>query len=1582
MFTRRRFALATLVLVILTTSLLWLTRSESTSSPTTAVSTPAAAPDSAAADARAEDSDSSAAPSGAAASSDPSAPQPGIPKPRGLLPVANGGGGEPVAASTRALAARGRNVAEILKDADMSDPETRARVVAEMRLLEESQKQAVLAKARQLGIQVRIDGPGHKVSILHDFRGDEPIYRTTQNKNAAISSGANLVIPTPYSLTGSGVKVGVWDAGSVRNTHQELTGRVTKKNSSAALDAHATHVAGTIGASGVQANAKGMAPQATIDSYDWDADYSEMTAAGAATAGDTARIPLSNHSYGYDAVTADMGRYEDEAVSVDAIAASLPYFLPFWAAGNEQDILTAKGGYQSITFNGLAKNIMTVGAVNDAVSGGIRSPSSGLIASLSSLGPCDDGRIKPDLVANGVSVYSSVSSSNTAYDGTYSGTSMATPSAMGSAALLEQLHAREFSGQRLRASTLKALLLHTADDIGTAGPDYKYGWGLINVKAASDLILAHKNSLVAPKMIEATVTNANKTNTHTFTWDGVSPIRATVCWTEPAGAIQTAADSRTPNLRHNLDAKITAPDSTTIYQPYTMPFVGTWTQDSMALAATTGKNNVDTVEQVYLAAPTQPGTYTVTVSLDGSLTTTSQTYSLIISGGAEVLSNPPPDVALTSPSNGAALLPGAPVTLTASATDLALGGGPGAVSQVEFFNGATSLGVDATAPYSINWTPAGSGTFSLTARATDDENAAATSASVSITVVTGDGTPVLSSFTPGSAAVGSLVVLTGLNFVEVTAVRFNGVDAVFTVDSAGQITVTVPNLAASGTISVVNSYGTGTSSSSFTLELPPVMISQIYGAGGNTGAILKQDYVELYNRSASPVSLAGWSVQYASASGTTWAVAPLSGSIAPGKHYLLGLATGSSGIAIPTPDASATGIAMSATTGKVALMNSTTSLTGTSPAGNAALQDFVGFGTANAYESAVAPAPSTTTAIFRAGDGADDTGNNAADFTGATPNPRNSATGPAVTPVITSATTATATVGSSFTYQITAANAPTSFAATELPDGLIVNTSTGAITGTPTAAGTSGVTVSAINTAGPGSAVLTLTINPGSGGGGPVTLFSENMGSPSGTTGTASNVFQNSGLTFAGTADVRATTASSGYTGASGSGNIFITNGVGINFTISGINTTGSTGLSLTFGHYKSTSASNNELVVEVSADGTTYSPLTYSRPTGSGTAAWLKISPTGAIPSAANLRIRFRQTSSTAQFRIDDVVLSGTQDVVTTPVITATGTLAAVSTTYGTESPSPASFTVSGADMTAGILVTPPVGFEVSLAAGSGYAASLTVPGTGVIPNTTVYLRLAATTRAGFYSGVVVCSSAGAAPDSLPTATSEVRLKLLTITADDLTKSTGTPLTLGAEQTAFTSSGLVGSETIGSVTLTASGGTAAGDPAGTYTITPSAATGGTFSASNYDFNYTDGTLTVTGSTFADWLEFYDVGTLTALTDDADHDGLPNGIENILGTSPGESSQGLTQVSATGSVLVFRHTRSNTPASDLTASYEWSADLADWHPSATTDEGITVTIATAMINDTAAPLNDLVEATATVSGAPDQKIFVRLKVVR
>jgi hypothetical protein len=170
-----------------------------------------------------------------------------------------------------------------------------------------------------------------------------------------------------------------------------------------------------------------------------------------------------------------------------------------------------------------------------------------------------------------------------------------------------------------------------------------------------------------------------------------------------------------------------------------------------------------------------------------------------------------------------------------------------------------------------------------------------------------------------------------------------------------------------------------------------VVISQVYGGGGNTGATLKNDFIEIFNRGTTAVDLTNWSVQYASATGATWQVTSLSSiSLAPGQYYLIQEAAGSGGtVDLPTPDAIGT-IAMSGTAGKVALVNSTTALSGTCPTGYI---DLVGFGsTANCYEgSGPTPAPSNTTSVSRASGGCTDVNNNSVDFTAGAPNPRNTA---------------------------------------------------------------------------------------------------------------------------------------------------------------------------------------------------------------------------------------------------------------------------------------------------------------------------------------------------------------------------------------------------------------------------------------------------------------------------------------------------------------------------------------------------------------------------------------------------------------
>jgi hypothetical protein len=176
---------------------------------------------------------------------------------------------------------------------------------------------------------------------------------------------------------------------------------------------------------------------------------------------------------------------------------------------------------------------------------------------------------------------------------------------------------------------------------------------------------------------------------------------------------------------------------------------------------------------------------------------------------------------------------------------------------------------------------------------------------------------------------------------------------------------------------------------------PDVVVSQVYAGGGNAGAPFANDYVELFNRGSSAVDVGGWTIQYASAAGATWQATTLNGSIAPGRRYLVQLASGAVGGALPTPDATGTtNLAVSG--GKVAVVRSTSLLacgaTAGSCAGAAGLADLVGYGGAADYEgSAAAEAVDNTTSATRAGEGCVDTDDNAADFTAAGAEPRNSA---------------------------------------------------------------------------------------------------------------------------------------------------------------------------------------------------------------------------------------------------------------------------------------------------------------------------------------------------------------------------------------------------------------------------------------------------------------------------------------------------------------------------------------------------------------------------------------------------------------
>jgi hypothetical protein len=173
-----------------------------------------------------------------------------------------------------------------------------------------------------------------------------------------------------------------------------------------------------------------------------------------------------------------------------------------------------------------------------------------------------------------------------------------------------------------------------------------------------------------------------------------------------------------------------------------------------------------------------------------------------------------------------------------------------------------------------------------------------------------------------------------------------------------------------------------------------IVVSQIYGGGGNAGATFRNDFVELFNAGSGTVDVSGWTVQYATAAGTTWQTTAVSGTIAPGRHYLVQLASNADvGAALPPADATGTSN-LGGTSGKIALVRGAAALTCGASAGSCStdslVEDFVGYGSASDFEGTGSTAAlSNTTAALRANDGCTDTGDNAADFAADTPAPRN-----------------------------------------------------------------------------------------------------------------------------------------------------------------------------------------------------------------------------------------------------------------------------------------------------------------------------------------------------------------------------------------------------------------------------------------------------------------------------------------------------------------------------------------------------------------------------------------------------------------
>ncbi len=509
-----------------------------------------------------------------------------------------------------------------------------------------------------------------------DVRDGKPIYYTTYNYGAALTTRVHPLWPggsTGLNLDGAGYdQLGEWDAGQVLSSHQEFTdqgvSRISKMDGGA-THYHATHVAGTMVAAGVKLAAKGMAYAANLKTWNWSNDNSEMAAAAANG------LEISNHSYGFPmgweinsggnwqwygtpsiSSTEDyaFGFYDNDSRAMDQIAFNAPNYLIVQAAGNdrgdgpgnagqngEPEVDGGDDGYDCIGPEEIAKNVLTVGAVNEVVN--YTGPQDVVMSSFSSWGPADDGRIKPDIVGKGVGVYSTYNGSNTDY-GSSNGTSMSAPNVSGSMALLQKYYQDNHGGVPMRSATLKGLVIHTADEAGPhPGPDYMFGWGLMNAKRAITVIAED----VSQEVIEETQLSQGQSYERDVEIAEGTDFRVTICWTDrPGSPTSPQLNPTTAMLVNDLDLRI-IDESNNTYYPYKLE------RDNPDAAATTdSKNAVDNVEMVFIENAPE-GTYTIEIDHDGSIQGGSQAFSVIISGIDEFTTTPMCAATLLTPEEGA-----------------------------------------------------------------------------------------------------------------------------------------------------------------------------------------------------------------------------------------------------------------------------------------------------------------------------------------------------------------------------------------------------------------------------------------------------------------------------------------------------------------------------------------------------------------------------------------------------------------------------------------------------------------------------------------------------------------------------------------------------------------------------------------------------------------------------------------------------------------------------------------------------------------------------------------------------------------
>ena len=447
------------------------------------------------------------------------------------------------------------------------------------------------------------------------------------NASNRVVTQADDVHAAPYNLDGTGVSALVYDAGTARATHLDFSGRLTVHDASGG-HYHANHVSGTVGGAGVaNATHTGMAPNCTIRSmgfeYDGSGTFLYTNPGDIETDYDTAfntlGVHVANNSIGTNTESngfpcSYQGDYGVTSNLLDTIitgSLGTPVRV-CWAAGNERQgsrcDVEGFGDYYSSAPPSNAKNIIGVGAVNS---------NNESMTSFSSWGPSDDGRLRPDIVGPGCEsggdggVTSTGDSSDTAYL-TLCGTSMATPTVTGLVCLLlEDFNAQFPADPWPINSTIKAMLAHSAVDLGNPGPDYQFGYGSVRVKDTID-------HMRTGRFYEESVDQGGSWSALSNVGPGTPELKITLAWDDAAA---------TPNvsvaLVNDLDLVVIDPSGGR-HHPWTL------NPSAPSVAAVqTAEDHLNNMEQVVVQNP-EAGTWTVEVA-GTTVPQGPQTFSLVAS---------------------------------------------------------------------------------------------------------------------------------------------------------------------------------------------------------------------------------------------------------------------------------------------------------------------------------------------------------------------------------------------------------------------------------------------------------------------------------------------------------------------------------------------------------------------------------------------------------------------------------------------------------------------------------------------------------------------------------------------------------------------------------------------------------------------------------------------------------------------------------------------------------------------------------------------------------------------------------------